>query len=207
MTTTAKYPSGQQLISSALTQNAIDKLMQSLTCGMLGIVPDNPFMVRLDWPEEGQPFQDIEADICYLKCTTHHNPYSQVRDRQLTQSTSGSPPVKILTENWLYTRAWEIAWTFYGPNCIDRARMVNTAVLFVDYFSDQLALQNLFPVPDAPEPTRMKEERNAQWWDRADFHVEMYEQIAETINDGIVTSVEVKVYDKDGEQADVTISS
>jgi hypothetical protein len=72
--------------------------------------------------------------------------------------------------------------------------MIRSA-LFMDYFNDQLNLSNLYPVPDSPEVTRMPEEWNAQWIERSDYHIVMYEQVTETITDGIATSVEVKVFD------------
>lgn len=78
----------------------------------------------------------------------------------------------------------------------------------MDYFNDQLNLNNLFPVSDPAEPTRTPENFNAQWWERADFSIEMYENVTETVEDGKVTSVEIKVYDADvsttGPAADVT---
>ena len=83
------------------------------------------------------------------------------------------------------------------------------SAFFMDFFNDQLSLQNLYPVSDFAEPTRTPEQTNAQWFERADFHVIMYEQVTETINDGVVTSVEVKVYDgsDDDPVADITIET
>ena len=51
------------------------------------------------------------------------------------------------------------------------------------------------------------EQVQAEWWERADFHVVMYEQITETIQYGVVTSVEVKVYDGSSNDpvADITV--
>jgi hypothetical protein len=120
-----------------------------------------------------------------------------VRDRTF----SGTGPV---TETWGYTRGWRVAWCLYGPNSTDRARMIHSA-MFMDYFNDVLSLSNLYPISDPPEPTRIPEQTNSQWFERADFHIIMYEQVTETIEDGAVTSVEVKVYDKDGLAADITV--
>jgi hypothetical protein len=195
MGTVTPYPSGQQLVSSALTVAQINALMVPLTYGMIGLSVTPPGItspVRDVWPTEGQPFQDANTDVCYVKCVPHDVDYSRVRDKTLSQSGSGD--TTVLTETWVYTKGWDIAWTLYGPNSEDRARMIRSA-LFMDYFNDQLNLSNLYPVPDAPEVTRMPEEWNAQWIERADYHIVMYEQVTETITDGIATSVEVKVFD------------
>jgi hypothetical protein len=200
MPTTTTYPNGQQLISSALTQVQITKIMQTLTCGAIGINPPNFAAVRTEWPVQGQPFTQLPSqDACYVACVPTDSDYSRVRDTALSQTG------KVLTQTWEYTRNWRVSWVFYGPNSTDNARAVNSAFVFVDFFADSLSLQNLFPVSDPPEPTRMPENFNAQWWERADFHVDIYEQITETINPGIATSVEIKILDVGGQVADITV--
>ena len=191
------YPGGQVLTSTALTVQQINVLMQSLTCGMLGLTLPKPTQpsgyaaVRIDWPVEGQPFITSPSDDgCFLACVTEDNPYTKVRNRTFT----GDGPI---VEQWTYTRGWRVAWTLYGPNCVDRARQIHSAVVFMDYFADALSLSNLFVVTDPAEPTYTPETWNSQWWPRADFAVSMYENVVETISDGKVTSVEVKVYDSD----------
>ncbi len=186
--TTTNYPNGQQLVSSAITQSEINILLQALTCGMLGIVPVDDSQVRVDWQPEGQPDVATPADdMCYISCVPENVDYHLVRDRTF----SGVGPV---TENWGYTRGWRISWDLYGPNCLDRARQVNSA-LFMDYFNDQLSLSNLYPVLDPPEPVRLPILHNAQWYDHAHFYCVFYEYVTETIQDGAVVSVEHKVYD------------
>jgi hypothetical protein len=185
--TTTNYPNGQRLISSALTVAQINTLMQSWTCGALGINPVDPTQVRYDWPTQGQPFQTVNQDICYLSCLLQDSQYSRVRNKTYT----GSGPV---VENWTYTRNWRISWTLYGPNSLDRARAIHTAT-FIDYFNDLLNGSSLFPISEPAEPVRMPENFNAQWWERVDFSIDTYENVTETISDGVVTSVEIKVYD------------
>jgi len=187
MTIATTYPNGQVLVSSALTVDQINKLIQALTFGMIGLPDTDLSLVRVDWQTEGQPFENAKYDICYLACTPQDVEYSRVRNQTLSQSGS------TLTETWTYTKGWRIAWCFYGPNSEDRARMVRSA-MFMDYFNDQLNLGQLFPVPDPPEVVRAPEHINGQWFERADFHIIMYENVTETIQDGIATSVENKVY-------------
>ena len=203
MPTTTPYPNGQALVSSALTPTQMNDIIQLLTCGMIGVNPPDPAQVRVDWQSEGQPFIARPGqDVCFISCVPFDVDYSKVRDRTFTNT---NPTV---TENWNYTRGWKVAWALYGPNSTDRARMIHSAVVFMDYFSDALSLSNLYPVSDPPQPTRMPEEFNAQWYERADFHVIMYEAITETIQDAVVTSVAVAVNTKDeSPAADITITS
>jgi hypothetical protein len=188
MGTQTPYPNGQVLVSSALTIAQINTLLQSLTCGMIGINPPDYSQVRIDWPTTGQPFGVLPSqDVCFLSCLLQDVDYNKIRNR----TYSGTGPV---TETWTYTRGWRIAWTLYGPNSTDRARQIWSAT-FMDYFNDQLNLSNLFPVPDPAEPVRAPELLNAEWWERCDFAITMYENVTETIEDGAVESVEVKVYE------------
>ena len=211
MTITTNYPNGQVLTSTALTQQQMNVLLQSLTCGMLGLPlpatakPAGYAAVRTEWPMDGQPFVATPLiDGCFLACTTEETPYNKVRNRTF----SGTGPV---IENWTYTRGWRVAWTLYGPNCVDRARQIWSAVTFMDYFADALSLSNLFVVTDPVEPTYTPENFNAAWWPRSDFAVSMYENVTETISDGKATSVENKLYDADvsttGPAADFTVTA
>jgi hypothetical protein len=67
----------------------------------------------------------------------------------------------------------------------------------MDYFTDNLAASNLYPLPDPPEVTYLPEQLNAEWWARADFHVDLYEQVTETTTVGAVISVPIEVDTKE----------
>lgn len=192
------YPNGQTLTSTALTVTQLNILVQQLTCGMIGIIPVDPAQVRVDWQSQGQPDVALPSqDSCYISCVPENVEYRAVRDR----TYSGTGPV---TETWVYTRGWRFSWDLYGPNSADRARQIHSA-LFMDYFCEQFELSNLYPVLDPAEPTRLPIEHNAQWYEHSHFSCVFYEQITETIQDAVVTSVEVKVYDSTGQVADVNI--
>ena len=199
--TTTTYPNGQVLQSSALTPSALSFIFQMLTCGVLGINPPDASQVRIDWPTQGQPaVPSPSQDVCYLNCVPHDTEYNRVRDRTYT-TISG-----VLTETWHYNREWRISWCLYGPNSSDRARALRSAT-YLDYFNGQLELSQLFPLSEPPEATRMPENYNAQWWERADFYLDLYERIEETIAPGAVTSVEIKVLEPaDGQVADFTVT-
>jgi hypothetical protein len=199
---TTTYPNGQVLTSTALTVQQINIIVQRLTCGMIGINPVDPSKVRIDWPVQGQPDVALPSqDSCYISCVTEDVEYSRVRDHTL----AGRSPV---TETWVYTRGWRIAWALYGPNSLDRARQIHSA-LFQNYFNDQFELSNLYPVLDPHEPIRVPIEHNAQWYDYSQFHCIFYEQVTETIQTPTVTSVEIKIYDgsPDDPIADITVVS
>jgi len=198
MTTSTTYPNGQTLVSSALTPPQMNVLLQTLTAGMIGINPPDVSQVRVDWPTQGQPFEDVGTDIAYISCVPKDVEYTRIRERVLSQAGS------TLTENWTYTKGWRVSWVFYGPTSEDRARQVRSA-MFMDYFNDQLSLNNLYPLPDPPEVIRSPQLINAEWWERADFYIDMYEAVTEAITDGVVTSVEVKLNTTDGLVADFTV--
>lgn len=194
------YPNGQVLTSTALSKAQMNTIIQPLTCNVLGL-PGQFNKVRVGWPTEGQPFQDVSFDGCYIRCVTADSPYSKIRDLELVQTADDVP----LVETWTYTRNWRVHWVFYGPNSTDNARAVHSA-MFMDYFNEQLAGSNLYVVSEFDEPVNVPEQFNAQWWERTDFWCDMYEAVTETIQPGIATSVEIVVQDSVGVRADITVT-
>lgn len=200
---TTVYPNGQVLVSTAFTPAQLNVLMQSLTCGMLGINPVDPSLVRIDWQTEGQPFENVNYDVCYLACNPVDVEYSRIREMQLATPASGPGVV----ESWLYTKGWRFRWVLYGPSAEDRARQIKSA-FFMDYFNEQLNLNQIFPLNNPPEVTRVPEKINGQWFERADFYIDVYEQVNESITDGVVTNVEVIVEESThGQVADITVTT
>ena len=191
MTTVMAYPNGQTLRSTALTVPQMNIIMQAWTLAALGVNPPTDFSrVRCDWPTEGQPYAETpQQDVCFVQCATRDSEYSRVRDQALTTIDT------TLTELWAYTRGWRVAWCAVGPNAADNLRAVKSAFFVTDYFTNLLAAQNLFPLSDPHDSTYMPEQLNAQWWARADFSIDLYEAVLESINDTTATSVELKVYD------------
>jgi hypothetical protein len=156
--------------------------------------------VRLEWPQQGAPFGNATDDVCYLGCFPQDDPYDKIRDEITTAG-----PGDVVTEEWNYTRAWRVHWTFYGPNAFDRAAALRSA-LFIEYFTDQLSLSNVFPVSAYSAPVRLPELINGQWFDRVDFECEMYENVSASIQDQTVISVEVIGKDDAGTIFDVTVT-
>lgn len=212
------YPDGSTLYSSALTDAELGGILQPLVLGMLGLtVSSKNDAVRIKWPEEGAPFQKRTDDICYIGCLLKDDPYDKVRD------VFNSPPLgwgdptwggepwggtgtdTALTEQWTYTRVWEIKFCLYGPNSFDNARAIRSA-LYQDYFTNALANSNLFPMCEFSQVIRAPELINGQWWSRSDLSIEMYEFVNEAIERQTVKSVEVVLENPAGEIADFTVT-
>jgi hypothetical protein len=201
MSTTTTYANGTALVSSALTQDQIDVLLQQMTLDMLGLpVTPSSSDVRLEWPSEGAPFQNRTDNVCYLSCVVVDQEYDKIRELALLEGDATH-----LTELFNYTRSWTIKWCFYGPKSTDNARAVKSA-LFIDSFTDQLSLSQLFPVSDYPEPVRAPELIDGQWFERVDYEAIFSEFVTETISIQTVASVEVIVNDETGVIADFTVS-
>lgn len=200
--TVTTYPNGWTLSSSAISQQDFSKFVQTQTCGMLGIVPPDYSQVRVVWPTQGQPFSTTpQQDVCYVSCVLEDDNYTKVRD--LSTDT-------LAAQAWVYTRAWRVGWVLYGPNSLANATKLWTAT-FLDYFANQFETLQMYFVNEPPQPVRAPEEFNAEWWERADFHIMLYEQVNETLTPpngaGLVTSVEVKLNDGSAQDpvADFTV--
>ena len=199
------YPNGQILTSSALTPQQMNVIFQPWTLGALGLGTGtlDYSLVRINWETQGQPFPVLPGqDVCFLSCEPVHTPYSSIR----AYINSNAPPP--LSESWTYNKGWHIAWILYGPNSSDRARMLWTAV-FTDYFVDRLNASSLYPISEFVPPTRNPENINGEWWERADFAIDLYEYVTETLatpTGGIATSVVNTVVAKNALATESTIS-
>lgn len=157
--------------------------------------------VRIGWQQQGQPGPDINLDTAIVRCTPLDTEYSRLRDKvgELNDVT--------ITYSDVFTRSWQTFWTFYGPNALDHARAVRSALITIQFVADALATNNLYVNPSIEEPRRVPELFQGQWWERVDLVAEFNEQITETYSVGTVGSVEVKVFTKDGQISDFTVTS
>lgn len=196
------FPNGQAFTSTALTFLQMNVLMQALTTQMLGVNTANPRFndfVRLDWPTGGQPGWKITEDVCFLRNVVVDDPYNRIRDKVSTVNDGITN-----TETWTYTRTWRTSFTVVGPNSLDNARLIKSA-LFLEFSLDSLALSNLFIVPDIADPIRSPELLNGQWWERAELEVRFYEGITEKILTPSIASVDIVLLTESGqfEQFDI----
>lgn len=193
-------PSGTTILSLSgtnivLSANATVTGVEATVAQDLGA----PGVVRVGWQQQGQPGPSINIDSVAITCVPIDTPYSRLRDAVL----SGSGDTIIKTD--VFTRTWKTSWMFYGPNSIDNARAIKSALTTVSFADSFLAQSNIYINPDIVEPIRNPELLQGQWWERADLEAEFNEQITETLTVGTVGSVEVQIYTKDGKLADFTI--
>jgi hypothetical protein len=200
--TTTTFPNGQVFTSTALTFPQMNTLMQALTTQMLGIAPTNPRfndLVRLDWPTGGQPAYLITDDICFLRNVVSDDPYNRVRDK-----ASDFNDGVTNKETFTYTRVWKTSFTVVGPNSLDNARLIKSA-LFLDFPLDALALQNLFIISDIADPIRAPELFDGQWWERVELEARMNEAVTETIFTPAIASAQIIVADEFGNSATIQV--
>ena len=200
--TVTTWPDGSTLSSTALTDGVASQVIQALTALALGIqgASNQQSQVRVAWQGQGQPFEDINTDICYVAMVERGGLYDEMRSQLPGSQTSTQ--IDLVQ---YYTRVWECTWTFYGPNSFDRARLVRSS-MFTDYFRWQLIPFNLFAVAPFDRPLRIPELINKQWFNRSHMVGRFYEQVTETRAVNIVASVEVVVNDANGTLADFEVT-
>jgi hypothetical protein len=157
--------------------------------------------VRVGWQQQGQPGWNIAADTVILRAEMVDTDYGRMRDA--VSVTDGN----INTTTDVNTRAWRVYWTFYGPNSVDRARALRTALTDIQFVADELAAGNLYVNPSISQPRRSMEEFQGQWWTRVDLYAEFNEQVTETYTVGTVESVVVSVYNNEGLLEDFTVTA
>lgn len=200
--TVTTWPDGSMLSSTALSDGVASQVMQALTAQALGITGtmNQQSQVRVAWQTQGQPFEDVSTDICYIFMIERGGEYDRQRNELFGTQTATQIPL-IQT----YTRIWECRWMFYGPNSFDHARLMRSAI-FTDYFRWQLRPFSMYPVAPFDNPLRVPEVINGQWFNRSDMRGLIYEQVTETRTVNLVASVPVVVNDANGTLADIEVT-
>lgn len=186
---TDTFPNGSSLTSSALTQTDIENAFQTLTTAILGEGTDPNSAVRISWPTAGAPGWAITDDVVFLRATISDDQINRIRNKSYTTLDEAT-----LSESVQYTRVWSIGFTLYGPNSLDHARLIKSA-LFMDWSHDILAALNLYAVLDISDPRRVPELFAGQWWERVDFACRFNEGVTEQTSVASIASVEVILQD------------
>jgi hypothetical protein len=193
----------------------MDAVIQQATIAMLGIVlqvPANPTdpaysQVRVGWQQQGQPAQQINEDVVYVREIEVDDAYNREKYKSNYSETVGSGGAAITTfyEQTNYTRVWEVFWEFVGPNSFDHARIVRSS-LFSQATHDIFAASQLYLVTDPAAPRRVPEHRDNQWWERTDFSARFNEFVTEVVEAQSVVSAEVIVSTSGGQSvADIVV--
>jgi hypothetical protein len=186
------FPNGQVLTSSALTPTQIENTFQILTTNILGQGTDPNSAVRISWPTRGSTGWEITDDVVFLRVTTSDDAISLQRDKQWSPLDASDA-----TETTTYIRVWRIDLSIYGPNSLDHARLIKSA-LFMDWTTATLAPSNLSVLVPLREPRRIPELFAGEWWERVDFSIQVNELVTETMTVNPITSVEITLSAAEG---------
>lgn len=198
--TTRNFPDGTTQTSTAKLQGEVNVLMQSMMLNVLNLDPASDAQayskVRIGWIT--QPSFGRDEDICSIRCTESDGGFT-TRDRKV--DVNDSTTVKLIDT---YIRVWSVAFTFYGPNGFDNARLLKSAVL-MDWNHGQLADAGMYLVTEFKATTRAPELFEGQWWDRSDLTLFFNELVTETITAPSMASAEALLRSQlYGQQADIT---
>jgi hypothetical protein len=179
-----------------LTLKQIEDLFQDITTRALGLNPDlpeNADKVRIAFPSVGAPAWQRETNVVFLKINAESNPIIQQRDVQYNAIS-----VDDANRKASYTRVISVGWTFYGPSSFDNADVVRNALYNTLYVSE-LKSHGLFLILDVPNPVRMPEPFNGQFWERTDFVASFNESVTRQVVVPYIKTAEVKLYNEKGE--------
>lgn len=193
------------MTSTAYSAQAMQTLWQDLVLQCLGIAPSGPTdsvaysAVRINWPTQGQPAWKITQDVAFVRAVEVPDAYNAAHEVQLNGQMGTTYP-----EQTIYTRVWEVGFTFYGPNSFDRARQVK-ACLYQSFTHDALASAKLYLDTVIGTPRRTPEFFDAQWWERVSFNARLNEQVTDTLVKNTINAVEVIIATPTGIAATIPI--
>jgi hypothetical protein len=192
------YPNGDTLTTTAQTPQQMSTFWQSATCSMLG-QNFNPSLVRIAWQIQGQPQATLpNVDVIYVACFPEDVPYSRVRDIQYAKNGDK------ITGTWGYSKGWRVHWMAYGPNSSINTHWIWSA-MFEEWVYDLMTANHLYPITSYEQPTRIPELVNGQWWERSDFSAMFYENVTEVLTTSAAKSVQVEIYDGQGQVMDIQV--
>lgn len=200
---TFTFANGMIYTSSAQTPEQIQAVAQAILCKVLGIDPQlNPtgaFMaVRCAWQQEGQPSWQITDDVCVIRALPLNEPYGNVFGAILDVPSGGN-----YVSNFQYSQTWDVAMTFVGPNCFDRARIIATS-LQLSYVKDMFEAANLYPKGRWNRPEFVPQNQDGQWWLRAELSAQFYENVTESVTLPAAESVQVTIITNTGRTETIT---
>jgi hypothetical protein len=194
------FTNGQELVSTALTDDDVTKILQSLTLNVLGIDPATDpkayYSVRVGW--KAQPSFLITEDVVSIRVSEKDDPNNKQRDRKYLPQEAGSTIQQVDT----FMRFWDCLWSFYGPNGFDHARLLKSA-LRLRFTHDTLIASQLTFVPRFTATLRAPELFEGAWWERSDVKLTLTELVTETLVINTIASVEVLLFTERGQVADI----
>lgn len=189
-----------------LTQDAVNKVFQNLTITLLGLTTPTATdrssysKVRVSYPPEGQPAWKVTENICFMSVFERDGEYNKPRN-VIMETLDGDNANQETT----YTRILEVSWIFYGPLSFDNARKVKDGI-FYELNRETLAGSNLYLVPSAPNPVRIPEVYQGQWWERVDLRMLFNEQVVINLTVPYLKSSEITVIREDGDDTVIEVT-
>ena len=195
---------GQTLLSSELTPEEFQQVMQALVIQIYGFTltptQGGPAyeQVRCGYQQDGQPGVDISKDSTTIQAYPQNDPFSRMRDQILSPNDDVS-----LLNPMSYTQVWRVHFTLYGPNSWNNACLIVSAIFVVALFHDWLVnlcpgsgvqvVQPIYVIADPVRPVRAPELRERRWWPRVDLDLKFNELVQEQITISSGESVEVTI--------------
>ncbi|MCE5304349.1 hypothetical protein LLG34_01415 [bacterium] len=188
-------------INKTLTE--FENFIQVLIVSLLGWDITNPVKtndVKIAWEEGGQPAASITDNVVYIECFEVDTPYNRAREEIDIWEISPDE----FTKETSYTRQMQVNLILYGPDSFDNAQTIRDNIFYPD---NQLTLQqnHIYLVHDISSPKRVPEYFQGLWWKRIDMSLRFNELVVKSISVPAITSIEVGIYDDNGNLiADIT---
>jgi len=189
-----------------LTQDAANKVFQNLTISLLGLtiptVTDKSSYskVRVSYPPEGQPAWKVTDNIAFVSVFERDGEYNKPRNVIMDDLDEDNA-----NQETTYTRILEASWIFYGPLSFDNARKVKDGI-FYELNREVLAASNLYLVPSTPNPVRIPEIYQGQWWERVDLRMTFNERVVVNLTVPYLKSSEITVVREDGDDTVIDVT-
>lgn len=179
------------------TIKEFENLLQPIIVAILGwqATPNN---VRIGWIQTGQPAFKITDNVVFITASPVDAEISRHHDSVMEE---GSPDIETTIT---FTRVMALDVVAYGSDALDNLTVIRYG-MYRATSRNTLADENIYFIPNAPEPRRVPESFAGQWWERGDMKLTFNELMTEIENENAVYSAEIEIQNADEILAEMTV--
>jgi hypothetical protein len=134
----------------------------------------------------------------FLECSETEGAYNKQRDVSFADNAD------FLIQTTGYTRIMKVQIILYGNDAYGNSQKIRDG-MFNPIYKMQLALQNIYIIPNIAAPKRSPELLNELWWNRTDMTLEFNELVIRQTDVPFVESTEAIIYTEAGLVSDDVI--
>lgn len=157
--------------------------------------------VRIGWQLDGPPAFKATDNVVFITATPFDDPINRQHD---TEIETGSPDLTITTS---MTEVITLNIVAYGSDAITNLKIIKLAMANNQGVRRELAINDIYYIPNAVEPRRVPESFQGRWWERGDMQLRFNQLASDVQQQNAIDSVEVAIDQENGVSTEFTVNN